>query len=277
MKLIQKFIIPPLKVSLLTGIILVGTEASASALSLSIFTDEVEWQNAVATSSFSGYTVKETFSRDGFVPPDPNRPFGIVRNSQRITLPNSGIISIAKNDPSFTGEGKKQNRVRYSPSLLASNNEDTLVDTDGATWWGLLNSSNVRKPDNYDQFIWRFPQPVYAFFGSFLSTAGGGGIQVNIGDQTIDFRTLIDELVPENDQNTFLGVVSDTPFRSISYNTRLDSPYEEGFAVDNFSFVTANSRAVPEPITLLATTIAMGFGFILKRKSSVEQSNYKVE
>ncbi len=60
---------------------------------------------------------------------------------------------------------------------------------------------------------------------------------------------------------SFAGFTSDTPISSITF-TAVKGLTE----IDNFTFGKANTKAVPEPLTILGTLTAAGFGVTLHRK-----------
>jgi hypothetical protein len=66
---------------------------------------------------------------------------------------------------------------------------------------------------------------------------------------------------------SFAGLISDTPISSITFKA------VNGFTeIDNFTFGKANTQPVPEPLTILGTLTAAGFGVTLRRKQKQQQT-----
>lgn len=234
-----------------------GIAAPASAINL--FTDRTAWQQAVDTAPFSGQEFLETFTIPG-VPVSPG-VFKYMRPpALEFTLPDTGIVARGEggdpNVPSIGGGG-------FVHTIINAPRLNGHLGSDGITYSAPLNTSNVLWPDFFDRAIWTFPEPVFAFFGTFLETRDAAGLQLIVNNELIDFRSSIPGYVG-TDQ--YLGVVSDVPFQSIVFQSNPNSPYMEHFNVDNFYFVTAGAVGVPEPLTILGAATALGFGLAFKHK-----------
>lgn len=67
-------------------------------------------------------------------------------------------------------------------------------------------------------------------------------------------------------KRSFAGFISDTPISSITFNA-VNGLTE----IDNFTFGKANTKDVPEPMTILATLTAASFGVALRHKQKQQQ------
>ena len=96
---------------------------------------------------------------------------------------------------------------------------------------------------------WTFPSPVVAFGAYFISAANGAGLLLQgnfdgLGIMTVDLRDLINSL---GVQDSFVGVIGDVAFSSITYQAD-DDPItaNEAFHLDDASFAAVPLAA---PVT----------------------------
>jgi hypothetical protein len=131
-------------------------------------------------------------------------------------------------------------------------------------------TSNVLSANGDEDFTVDFGSPTRVLgFDTYLNGFGPATVQVfgNSG--------LLDTFSLSHDPTTvgFLGIVADEPVTSIRWTTVNGGIVNTG--IDNIRQGTVLSASVPEPSTILGSSIALGFGTFLKRKPAKSKESNK--
>ena len=120
--------------------------------------------------------------------------------------------------------------------------------------------------------IFTFLAPITAFGADFASFQDG----IVRSSIVINGQTIIPDVAGAENSNTvrFLGYTSSTPFTTVTFNGTVG----DGFGIDNVSFSSAVTAAVPEPGTWALMLTGFGaVGFTMRRRQKVvTQVSYAV-
>lgn len=137
------------------------------------------------------------------------------------------------------------------------------------------NGAGASEPGRITTSIeFRFDDELFGFGGDWGALTGaftsddGNMLTINVNGDTVNIDDLLgDPPGTGDDENGFVGFISDTPFTSITLTG------VAVFSVDSFSFDNALlvGPPVPEPSTLLVTAV-FGGGFLWRRRKRSQRA-----
>ena len=239
-----------LKGSTVVGMLVLASTAAEPSSAFTIYDNRADWEEAVTGSE----VVTDTFDCRGGPP-------------SRIYQLCSGITSIAADDDGwqrnvrFNIERNHINAIRFD-----------LVYQGGVDYLGSLRPEFI---------TWDFPSPIYAFGGEFteveLLTVNGDFD--GVGEESVHIKRNYGGMTTSTGiPFGFLGIVGTSSFDEIVF--RVESfmlrNNTDNFAIDDFSFAVGEPvQTIPEPLTILGTATAAGFGAFFKRTMNKKKKDKK--
>ncbi|WP_096594773.1 PEP-CTERM sorting domain-containing protein [Calothrix sp. NIES-2098] len=167
---------------------------------------------------------------------------------------NYGSTGLTQSGVKFTGSDSYLYAVdpAYSPSLYDWGSGAVLLGNNGGAITATLPTGITAIGSDISSFNYTSPT-VWGYASDFLVSFSTG--------ETFSLK------LSDYPNRTFAGFIFDNPITSIAFKG-VNGGYPE---IDNFTFGKAKTPSVPEPLTILGTLTAAGFGVILRRKQKQQQ------